>query len=1466
MGERAELQPAPLSARHERWLTRLPRFAGAFAIAVSFLVLLGWAIDSETLKSVLPGLVTMKVNSAICLGLLGLALWLQPAESVTTDEARTRRRLTVACALLATLISGVVLSQYIIGWDLGVDQLIFKEAATATGTSHPGRMALPSAIVIPLLGLGLLLGRRRPQFAEMLMHAGGAIAIFGLAAYAYGTPYHGDAPRFTQMSLHTAITLILLTFGALATIPGRGLMAILASDGIGGIIARRLFPSALLAPFALSALFLLGRRTGLYETASVGTALATANVIVFAGLVMWLAKKVDTTDSERLAAERALRRGDDRFRALVQHSSDMVSVIGSDGIRRYVSPAIEIRLGYRPDELIGATGLSIVHPDDLPIVRQLVADVRDQPGTMANGVHRLRHRNGDTIWVDAVVANLTDNPAVNGIVITSRDITERRRVEAALSESEAKSRQESAFAELLIDSSFDAIGALDIEERYIAWNPAMEQLTGKSRDEVLGRTIAEVFPWTKETGSLDMIRRVLAGEAIIVHDRPYSLPHLGKTGFATMQMTPLHDDADRIVGALMVTHDTTERKQHEQAMSEQARLLELAHDAIIVREIDGRIVSWNRGAEEMYGWSREEATGQVIHELLQTEFPVSQATTEGELADSDHWDGELIHRRRDGARLVIASRQVLLRDETGAPYRVLKINTDITAQKEAAEQLVVLNHQLEQRVEERTADLALANRALETEIQEREVAQQELLDGALRYRFLANAMPQIVWTARADGIIDYVNHPWLDYSGLTFEESQIDGWSAVVHPDDWETVNARWQQAFATQRGFDVEVRLKRAADGLYRWHLGRVVPRRDRDGNIVQWVGTCTDIDDQKQAAAELRHAHDELEARVHERTRELAKSNSSLTAEISERLEIESQLRSAMAAAEEASRLKSEFLSTMSHELRTPMNAIIGYAHLLLDGLDGPLTEDQSADIDQIARSADQLLNLINDVLDLSKIEAGRVELSPEPIDLPALVGQVCDGVRPQATAKGLTLAIDVPSDLPPLEADVTRLRQILLNLVGNAVKFTSAGQVAVTARDAGAGLEIKVADTGIGIGPDALAFIFDEFRQADGSTTRRYGGTGLGLAIARKLARLHGGDIVVESVVGEGSTFTVSLPLTDVNVTLEPEADLPDLAASDAPVPTTGMPDLGESAGEQGADWPISVPVSGSTVLLIEDDSGFVNLARRTLEDAGIKVIHTARGTDGIWLATALKPSLVLLDIGLEDRVDGWQVLHQLRSKPETRTLPVVIVTARDDQGQATMLGATDYMVKPIERAALLTAIQRFGARPPHNILIVDDDAQMRPLISRLLPHDNYHVRQAEDGEQALAAIAEAKPDLVILDLLLPRTDGFRVLEALRSDPATAGLPVIVVTALDLNGEQFAWLRRQTVSILRKSHLTTSLLVGQIQQMLQQQVADSLPWEGGDADPLDEVTGLTEFTERTERSGQSELVGVRGTPEER
>ena len=898
--------------------------------------------------------------------------------------------------------------------------------------------------------------------------------------------------------------------------------------------------------------------------------------------------------------------------------------------------------------------------------------------------------------------------------------------------------------EHIFDSSFDGMFAFDRDLRFLVFNPAMERLWGKFRQEVMGRSILESFPFLVTIGEDQFFKAVLLGQSVVARDRPYrSLVSDGPSFFGA-RYSPIYNDSGVIIGGLGVVRDTTDHTFNATIIGQDRERLQALmgshHDFIFFKGLDHRYTAINAALSNFLGLTDPSmAVGKSDFDLYDHE--VANLF----LADDDlvlaH--GETIVNRlelikgTDGSDRWLRTNRAPILDDDGSIIGLVGTARDATKQE-------------------------LAEIELRTE--------RELL------QTLIDNVPDLIFIKDANGRFTRVNRAHANVMGFSDSRDMIGKHDADFYPSERSSeFGADERHQLATGEPLINKLERQSAPGQEARWTLTSKVPLKDEHGRIVGLVGTARDV-------TQMHKAEEELRARTAE-------------------LEVEKdRAESAMEAAREGSRLKSEFLSTMSHELRTPMNAIIGYSHLLLDGLDGELTEQQAADIGQIARSADQLLNLINDVLDLSKIEAGRLDLSIEPIDIGSIAKQVADTLAPQASVKGIKLTIDIASSMKDIEADPVRIRQILLNLVSNAVKFTEAGAVTVVGKAMPGAIEISVRDTGIGIGAEALSYIFDEFRQADGSTTRRFGGTGLGLAIARKLARLHDGDITVVSDIGHGSCFTLRLP-------------------NGAPVQTESLAiDAAKVVEKNHALAPTEMrDRTGLTVLLVEDDSGFANLVRRTLEGVGVTVIHASRGSDAIQLASRIRPELILLDISLEDDIDGWKVLHHIRSHESTRHIPVVVLSALDEPGMAAMLGATDYMVKPIARADLLNVLDRFGAADMRDILVVDDDPETRALIAHLLGTSDYLPRFAADGQAACDQIALACPDLMILDLMMPNRDGFSVLESVRDNPATRSLPVIVVTAMDLTAEQFSWLRDRTAVVLQKSLLREELLMREVERLL-------------------------------------------------
>lgn len=548
------------------------------------------------------------------------------------------------------------------------------------------------------------------------------------------------------------------------------------------------------------------------------------------------------------------------------------------------------------------------------------------------------------------------------------------------------------------------------------------------------------------------------------------------------------------------------------------------------------------------------------------------------------------------------------------------------------------------------------------------------------------------------------------------------------------------------------------------------------------------------QQLAADLAEKNDELQSQ----SEELRAQADELRAQADELRHTATELEAQRRQIESADRLKSEFLSNMSHELRTPLNSVLALSQLMISRGTGKNPAEEKEFLGVIERNGRQLLNLINDILDLSKIESGRMDVLRTQFSARAAVRRALDTIEPLAAEKGLQLDIDMVAD-PHLNSDEDKVHQILLNLLANAVKFTAQGTVAVVLRETPDKVSFVVSDTGIGIPPNELPHIFDEFRQVDGSVTRRHEGTGLGLAICQKLALLLGGQILAESVEGEGSTFTLELPPQELVGDLAQSTD--SLSALPAALPATNVDALTQ------------------TVLIIDDEAEVRELVGRHLSAAGYDVVLAANGKEGLRLAKELHPFAVTLDILMPD-MDGWEVLRKMKADPETTDIPVVMLTVSEDRATGTALGASGYLTKPVEKNILCAELEKLGrARNVKQILIVDDDPIAREQTQSSLEHRGYLVTPAASGEEALRLARDYPPDAVLLDLMMPGMDGFEVLERLRKDPLLYDLPVIVLSAKDLTMEERHLLEKSVKKVVAKSYLDKELLLDEIVAALKQ-----------------------------------------------
>lgn len=591
------------------------------------------------------------------------------------------------------------------------------------------------------------------------------------------------------------------------------------------------------------------------------------------------------------------------------------------------------------------------------------------------------------------------------------------------------------------------------------------------------------------------------------------------------------------------------------------------------------------------------------------------------------------------------------------------------------------------------------------------------------------------------------------------------------------------------------------------------------------------------------LRQAHAQLE----ERKEELETSNTSLAAQRDQLTRVQQAVEEKATELERASRYKSEFLANMSHELRTPLNSSLILAKLLADNRDGNLTAEQIKFANTIYSAGNDLLVLINDVLDLSKIEAGKIEVRHEPVGIQRAVDWVMRTLEPAARDKKLSFVVEVASDAPPeIDTDLQKLQQILKNLLANAIKFTERGEVSLRVRSGGGDtLMFSVTDSGIGIPRDQQEIIFEAFRQADGTTNRRFGGTGLGLSISRDLARLLGGDIRVESTVGQGSTFTLTLPRVYAG---PPVASLPSHApAPSAPraprSPRTVPPPAGRDVRlpnplpsrtpppgivakvANGAAVDSDKEKEGRAILVIEDDVRFSDILVDLAHELDFRCLVAQTADEGMKLALDHLPSAVLLDMNLPDH-SGLSVLDRLKRNPKTRHIPVHVISVADYTQQALSMGAAGYLQKPTKREDLVTAFhkleERFSRRV-RRLLVVDDDETLRESISKLLGSIEAETVGVGTVREALERLRETTFDCIVTDLTLPDASGFDLLETMANDESFAFPPVIVYTGRNLSEDEEQRLRRYSNSIIVKGARSPERLLDEVTLFLHQVESD-------------------------------------------
>ncbi len=917
-------------------------------------------------------------------------------------------------------------------------------------------------------------------------------------------------------------------------------------------------------------------------------------------------------------------------------------------------------------------------------------------------------------------------------------------------------------------------------------------------------------------------------------------------------------------------HELAERERSQQVLQEQAQLLDLAHDTIMAQRLDGAITFWNRGAETTYGWSCEEALGKISHDLLQTQFPKPLAKIEAELLEREYWEGELVHTTREGTQITVASRWALQRDRQGQPIKILEINNDITNRKQAeAEQL-----RLAAIVE--SSDDGILGVSLDGNIMSWNKGAERIygysadeilgqpIDLLVPPDLVAEEMRIIRQIEQGDRLEHYetqrrhkngtVFDVALTMSPIKNASGEVIGISKIARDISerkrGEAERQRAEEALAREL-MRSKALFESSFDGIVALNsqgkvveanesFARMLGRSLQDTltlHITDWDAQWTSeelneiVDSRRCVGTTFETLHRRLDQSIYEV--EITVSEVVLEEEvlqlcvcrdITARKRSEEQLRisterTSLANAElaRAARLKDEFLASMSHELRTPLNAILGLSEALIEEIFGSITEEQREHLATIERSGQHLLALINDILDLSKMESGMMKLEITPVPVQEFCQSCLSFIKQQAHRKRIKLDCRVDEELLEIDVDERRIRQVLVNLLSNAVKFTpdrGTVQLQVRADSFRETLEFSVTDTGIGIAPEHIDKLFQPFVQIDSALSRRYSGTGLGLALVRRITELHGGSVALESQEGKGSRFTVTLPWTPLFT--EPTA------ASEIPQ-------------EQER-------TSGFHSALITDHLETVaNQLVRELESLGMQTRLCSQCDEALHMALQTQPDIIVLDILRLDQL-GWALLENLKSNTGTRNIAVVVIAVAADRLRSLAMGSAAHLVAPFDRQQLqqtleqaisvqnspgkLTVLVVTQTQAPLILLVEDHEANIA-MIESYLKAKGVRVLLARNGAEAIQMASQSQPDLILMDIQMPEMDGFEATQRIRTQSTLKETPIIALTALAMPGDRERCLAAGATDYLTKPislRRLTQVLIRYIPQLRAQTIGDA------------------------------------------
>ena len=1138
-----------------------------------------------------------------------------------------------------------------------------------------------------------------------------------------------------------------------------------------------------------------------------------------------------------------------RMATVIQDSNDAITIQDLEGRILAWNRGAEIIYGYSEPEALQMNIVDTVPESHQSEAMNFIAALNS--GELVSSLETKRKTKDGRI-IDVWLTNtklVDDQGKLTGVATTGRDITEQ-----------TKTLEKFRRMATVIQDSNDAITFQDLEGNILAWNKAAESIYGYSQAEALSMNIVDTVPKAYQEEAREFLYSLKRGELVPTLETKRKHKD-GRIIDVWLTNTKLTDDKGKLTGIATTERDISERMGALEKFRRMATVIQDSNDAITFQDLEGNILAWNRGAETMYGYSEAEALRKNIVDTVPTEY---QEEARGFLASLKR--GELLpnletkRKHKDGRILDVWLINTKLTDEKGKLTGIATTERDITERKHAEASLrekareleflregqITLNDKMrgEQDVS-RLGQSVLSHLAPFLNAQMGAfyyVTQEQTLKRVSGYAYtkfedkektIAFGEGLVGQAALEKRSILLENVPPHYFGKISSSLGESAPRSLLLAPVFYEgEVNGVIELASFTTFSEHQKIFLEHVSENIG-IAINTSISRKRQQELLERSQGLTEELQTQQ---GELKATNDELEdqARALQESQTELKSQQSELEQTNEQLEEQRDILNANNEAlnkaqtlleersdevQRASQYKSEFLANMSHELRTPLNSSLILAKLLADNAGGNLTMEQIQYANSISSAGNDLLNLINDILDLSKVEAGKLEIRPESVFLPKVLKSLEKTFEPLAQEKRLKFQIKIDPNVPEtMLTDRQRLEQILKNLLSNAFKFTEKGQVTlhVTLSTRGR-LSLSVIDTGIGVPKAQQEVIFEAFRQADGTTNRKYGGTGLGLSISRDLARLLGGTIEVVSTPGEGSCFTLLVPETYDDSRIESASPKTYTSSSVLPVENLLVERVKPATF---TDDRHALQSPDRTILVIEDDPKFAQILLELAHELHYKCVVAQDAQEGLELAQSLLPDAIMLDMMLPDH-SGLTVLDQLKENSTTRHIPVQIASVNDYVEKALQMGAIGYILKPVKREALKAAFLKFESKFSQKIkrvLIVEDDNLQRESIVKLIANSDIEVMAVGLASEAFDALKKTVFDCMVIDLKLPDMSGEDLLKKMsEQEDLSVCPPVIVYTGRSLSRDEEYQLRKYSRSIIIKGAKSPERLVYEISLFL-------------------------------------------------